>query len=111
MHPVHLVQTICALSFLGYGLSCLCAPHMAAEFRRYGIPQYRVLTGALQTLAAVGLLIGFWQPWLGGLAAAGLALQMLCGLALRVHIGDPWFKCLPATIFAVLCSWLALQLL
>ncbi|ADE55751.1 DoxX family protein [Coraliomargarita akajimensis] len=109
MQPVPIVQLFCALSFLGYGLSCLFASHMTAEFQRYGIPQYRVLTGSLQILAAVGLLAGIWLPWLSGLAAAGLALQMACGLGLRIHIGDSWIKCLPAASYLLLCGWLATQ--
>lgn len=102
---------VCALSFLGYGLSCLFSPHMVAEFRRYGLSKYRSITGILQLLAACGLAIGIALPWVGGVAAAGLALQMACGLGVRIKIGDPWFKCLPAATYMVLCGWLAVRLL
>ncbi|MGB0257030.1 MAG: DoxX family protein [Coraliomargarita sp.] len=111
MHLISVVQAFCGLSFLGYGISCLGSSHMVAEFQRYRIPQYRALTGSLQILATVGLLLGVWMPWLGGLAAAGLSLQMACGIVLRIHIGDTWFKCLPAASYLLLCGWLATQLL
>lgn len=102
---------VCALSFLGYGLSCLFSPHMVVEFRRYSLSGYRRITGILQLLASLGLAVGLVQPFFGGLAAAGLALQMACGLGVRIKIGDPWFKCLPAATYMMLCGWLAVRLL
>lgn len=100
-----------ALSFLGYGLSCLYSAHMIVEFQRYGLPQFRRLTGALQVLAAFGLFIGLLIPWVAGVAATGLALQMACGLAVRIKIGDAWYLCLPAGAYFLICAWLALRLL
>lgn len=102
---------VCALSFLGYGLSCLFSPHMVAEFQRYGLSDYRRMTGILQLLAAAGLALGLALPLLGGIAAAGLALQMACGLGVRIKIGDPWFKCLPAATYMLMSGWLAVRLL
>lgn len=81
---------------------------MVAEFQRYGLSKYRVLTGALQLLAAVGLLLGLKFPWIGGVAAAGLALQMACGLGVRIHLGDAWYYCLPAASYMIICGALAL---
>lgn len=100
----------CALSFFGYGLSCLFSKKMTTEFVRYGIPQYRTLTGVLQVLAAVGLLSGWLIPSLAATAAAGLALQMACGLCVRIYIKDAWYCCLPAAGYLVICTWLALRL-
>ena len=84
---------------------------MVAEFQRYRIPQFRVLTGGLQVLAAVGLLAGLVMPFLGGIAAAGLALQMACGLGVRIKIGDAWHRCLPAAGYMLVCGTLAARLL
>lgn len=100
-----------ALSFLGYGLSCMFSPRMVVEFQRYGLAQFRKLTGLLQVLAAVGLFIGLLIPWVAGAAAAGLALQMACGLAVRIKIGDAWYLCLPASAYFLICGWLASRLL
>jgi len=77
-----------SLSFLIFGTLCLNAPYIVAEFERYSMPGVRTLTGVLQILAAAGLLIGLWVPklgLLGALAAAGLALQMLVGLGVRIR--------------------------
>jgi len=84
---------------------------MVAEFHRYRLARFRRLTGRLQLLGATGLLVGLYLPWVGGLAAAGIALQMACGLGVRVKIGDSWVQCLPATSYMLLCGWLATQLL
>lgn len=101
----------CALAFYGYGASCLVSAHMRAEFQRYGIPQFRKLTGILQLVAASGLLLGTIYPIIGGLAAAGIALQMACGLGVRIRIGDGFVQCIPATVFMLLCGILALSLI
>lgn len=81
---------------------------MVAEFERYGLSKYRVLTGVLQVLAAVGLLVGLKISWIGSLAAAGLALQMACGLGVRIHLGDAWLLCMPAATYMIICGALAL---
>ena len=71
------IQLFCALSFLIYGLTCLRSGRMVYEFQRYGIPQYRHLTGILQLSAALGLLAGYIQPWMAQVAAGGLTADGL----------------------------------
>ena len=83
---------------------------MVYEFQRYGIPQYRHLTGILQLSAALGLLAGHIQPWMAQVAAGGLALQMACGLIVRFRIGDCWYQCVPAGAYLLLCTYLVLSL-
>ena len=100
-----------ALSFLAYGTLCLTTPYMVAEFERYGMPEIRVLTGTLQILAAAGLLIGFAVPKLGALAAAGLALQMVVGLGVRIRIEDPVVQMMPAALYLVVNATIAYLLL
>ena len=101
----------CAVSFYLYGWSCVKSKYMIKEFKRYGLTQFRTLTGYLQLLGATGLTLGLLIPSIGGIAAAGLSLQMACGLGVRILIGDSWFRCLPAIIYMVTCGWIATQLL
>lgn len=110
MNATQYVMLFCAVSFLGYGLSCIFSHHMVVEFERYKLARFRKITGALQLIAAAGLLVGLIVPWVGGLAAWGLSLQMACGLGVRVKIKDPWYLCLPAASYMLLCSWIALRL-
>lgn len=111
MTTINVTLGFCALSFLLYGSSCLYSTHMADEFIRYRLSRFRVTTGILQILAALGLTLGMIYPWMGGIAAIGIALQMLCGLCVRLRIGDTWLQCMPATFYLLLCSWLAIRLL
>ncbi len=83
-------------TFLGYGLFCLMSLAMEREFTRFGLAHLRVLTGSLEVLGGVGLLVGLaWTPALW-LAAGGLALLMLCGVVVRVSVGDSLVQMLPA---------------
>ena len=99
----------CALSFVGYGASCLWTTYMVREFTRYGLAQFRVLTGILQLLGATGLVLGLWWPLIGLLASTGLALQMLCGFAVRLKIRDGALRSAPALFYALLNSWLCME--
>lgn len=111
MRTQHIVMLVCAISFYLYGWGCLKTEHMVREFKRYGLAEFRKLTGNLQLLGATGLIVGLLVPAIGGLAAAGLSLQMACGLGVRIRIKDSWFSCLPAIIYMTLCGWLATRLL
>jgi len=99
-----------ALSFLGYGLSCLTTEHMKREFQRFGYPGQRLLTGRLQLLGAVGLLIGYaWLPGIAFLAAWGLTLMMAFGFYVRLRIRDPFLATSPAIIYALINLYLAMH--
>ena len=111
MTLVNVTLGVCALAFFVYGVSCLFSPHMRVEFRRYGLSQFRVMTGVLQVLAAIGLALGIAYPWIGGIAAGGVALQMACGLGVRIRIGDAWHQCFAAAFFMMICGGLAVHLL
>jgi len=72
---------------------------MKQEFDRYGFGPQRTIIGGLQVLAAVGLLAGFSQPWMGKAAAGGLALMMLVAVAVRIKIRDSFLQTLPAITY------------
>ncbi|MFO1460619.1 MAG: DoxX family protein [Verrucomicrobiota bacterium] len=91
-----------ALSFLGYGSACFLSSWMKREFDRYRLGCRRRLVGGLQVCAAVGLLGGLSQPWMGRAAAAGLALMMLVAVGVRIRIKDTLPQTLPALIYLAL---------
>lgn len=66
------------------------------EFRRYGIPQYRKLTGWLQLAGACRILLGFWIPSLQIVSAIGLSVLMLFGVITGILIRDSLSKTFPA---------------
>jgi uncharacterized membrane protein YphA (DoxX/SURF4 family) len=75
---------------------------MKVEFERYGLAQFRVLVGVLECLGALGLLVGYFNRPVLIVAAAGLALTMLLGIATRIRIGDSLARTLPAIVLLIL---------
>ncbi|WP_020571936.1 DoxX family protein [Neolewinella persica] len=98
------------VSFIFYGAGCLTTSHMKSEFIRYGYDRQRVLTGYLQLLGAMGLLIGYWtSPWLAFGAALGLGLMMVFGFGVRLKIKDGFWASSPAFLYAVLNLYLSVH--
>jgi len=50
------------VAFAIYGAQCLFSASMQAEFIRFGLERFRVLTGILEVLGGVGLLVGLKWP-------------------------------------------------
>lgn len=96
-----------AIAFLLYGVHCLVSSEMRAEFERFGLPGYRVLTGWLEIAGGAGLLAGFFVPFVQPLAAAGLCLLMLLGVGTRIKVRDGLLQALPAAALMVLNGYIA----
>ena len=90
------------IAFLVYGLCCIFSGHMVVEFERYRLARFRMLTGYLQILGAIGLLVGFFIPAAGLVAALGLCVQMLLGFGVRLLIRDSLLQCLPSFGFMLI---------
>ena len=99
-----------AISFLFYGIRCFTSPFIVEEFLRYGIPQFRKLTGALQLTGALGIILGFWIDYIQILSTLGLSLLMLFGVITRIVIKDGLIKTLPATFYCLLNGYLCIKL-
>jgi putative oxidoreductase len=89
-----IVQVVLGLLFVLIGSMTVAGRKMFVEnFRRFGYPQwFRVVTGSLEILGGLGLLIGIWLPWLAALASAGLALVMLGAVSTHLRIREPLQK-------------------
>lgn len=96
-------------AFLGYGGHCLRSDSMHDEFARYGLAHLRVLTGVLEILAGIGLLVGLWWPLALQVSSAGLALLMLCAIVARIRVRDAVPRWLPASALLVLNVWILLD--
>lgn len=102
-----------ATAFLFYGVACLALDGMKRDFERFGMSRLRVLTGTLEVLGAVGLIVGYWW-WapLAGASAAGLAVMMAVGIATRLRVLDSLAQTLPALVLMVMngfVAWIALR--
>jgi hypothetical protein len=87
---------VSAITFIFYGLLCLLTDHMKGEFRRYGLSEFRILTGVLEVLGGAGQLIGLVFSPLLFLSSGGLALLMLLGMIVRLKTKDPLIQIIPA---------------
>lgn len=89
------------ITFIIYGFLCLSTDHMKIEFHRYGLSQFRTLTGALELLGGIGLIVGsFYAPILY-LSSTGLALLMFLGVLIRLKTKDPFIEIVPAFVLMI----------
>lgn len=95
-----------SISFFFYGFNCFFSGFIIEEFNRYGIPQFRKLTGWLQLMGAMGIIIGFWINNLQVLSTLGLSLLMLFGVIVRIKIKDNLIQILPALGYFLLNAYL-----
>ena len=97
-----------ALSFLVYGAACFLSHDLKREFIRYRLGPQRALVGVLQLGAAIGLVAGLSQPWMGRAAAGGLAMMMLVAVCVRIKIKDSLLQMAPALLYLALNAYLCL---
>ena len=96
-----IAQAISAILFAWYGLNALLSESMVAEFKRYGLARFRVLTGMLQVSASLGIIVGHYYRPILLISAGGLAAMMFLGVITRVRIKDPLPAALPAFALCV----------
>jgi len=94
-------KALSILLFLYYGLSVLVSDAMVADFERFGLSRFRRLTGSLEVLGSVGLMLGYLLPVLVVAASSGLTLLMVLGLATRYRARDRFTEALPALVLAL----------
>lgn len=102
MRIFNILTLISGISFLFYGFSALFSPELEKEFIRFGLSKFRVLTGILQLVGALGLFAGLFNKELLLLSSLGLSLLMLLGFLTRIKIGDGILLSLPSFIFLIL---------
>jgi hypothetical protein len=95
-----------SLLFAASGVSCMLGPDMRSEFGRFGLDRVRTLTGALELVGAGGLMVGLWWPPALRLAAGGLALLMVCAVAVRLRQRDTPWPILPAALLVGVNGWI-----
>ena len=109
--PIMIVQIILGLLFVGIGSMTIAGRKMFVEnFRHFGYPQwFRVVTGSLEVLGGIGLLIGIWLPWLAALASAGLTLVMLGAVFTQVRTRESLQKIVLPIVMGVLAIVVAVS--
>jgi len=103
----HVSTVFSAGLFLFYGFACLFANGMVDEFKRFGLSQFRRLTGSLELLGAIGLLVGYVVPVFALVSALGLAALMALGVGTRVRARDSLIETAPAAVLMVMNAFIA----
>ena len=106
-----ILQVLSGLLFLVIGSMTIVGRKFFVEaFRAFGYPQwFRVVTGSLEVLGGLGLIIGIWVPWLAALASAGLTLVMLGAILTHVRIREPLQKVALPLVMGALAILLAVS--
>jgi hypothetical protein len=99
-------QLTSILAFLIYGGACFYSSVLIVEFERYGLPNLRRTTGALQILGALGLIAGYVYDPLRILSASCFALMMFVALLVRARIRDPIHLWVPALALLIVNLYL-----
>jgi hypothetical protein len=98
------------VAFVYFGFNCFYSKFIISEFNRYNLPNFRKLTGFLQLIGAVGLLVGlYFNPLILLLASTGLFLLMIAGFVVRMKIKDNFIKSSPSFGFASLNLFIAIK--
>lgn len=100
---------ISSLSFTGYGIVYFTSTKMKSEFKRFGLEKAGALTAILEILGALGLLVGSKIHLILLISAAGLAVLMFLGVAVRIKVRDTLWVTLPALFFMILNAYIFLM--
>jgi uncharacterized membrane protein YphA (DoxX/SURF4 family) len=108
---VIIVQVVLGLLFVVIGSIAVAGRKMIVDnFRHFGYPQwFRVVTGSLEILGGLGLLVGIWLPWLAVLASVGLMLVMLGAALTHARIREPLQKILLPLVLGALAIVVAVS--
>ena len=97
--------------FLYYGIAVIVSNAMVAEFERFGLLRLRKLTGLLELLGALGLILGYFVPHLTVAAAGGLTVLMAAGIVVRIRCRDSLVDALPATVMMLVNLYIVIYAL
>lgn len=75
---------------------------MQNEFKRFGLQKFTTLTGVLELLGGIGLLVGLKFSIILLISSGGLALLMLLGFGVRIKMKDGFWLTFPSLFFMLL---------
>ena len=84
---------------------------MKQEFIRYGLQKIGLFVIILQSIGAVGLILGFKYPPILLISALGLSLLMLAGLIVRLRLKDSLSAYFPALFYMLLNAYIFIRVI
>lgn len=102
MSLLNFLVLLSGIVFLFYGVVCCFSQQMKNEFIRFGLPKFAVLTGVLEIMGGLGMLIGLKIPFILVISSGGLGLLMLLGVGVRIKVKDSILLSTPAFVLMLL---------
>lgn len=100
---ISIIQGILVLAFLFFGYQILTAEPMKKGFQAFGYSDgFRIFTALAQWAAAVLLIVGFWEPFMGKIGAGILAVIMMGAIGSHMKAKHPIQASTNAFVFLVL---------
>jgi putative oxidoreductase len=98
-----ILQILLALMFIMAGIGKTAGSKMHIEgFDKWRLPQwFRTVTGIVEILGAVALIIGFWEPSWVAVGALWLGIISLGGILTHVRIKDSFKNTFPIIILFI----------
>ena len=98
------LQGILAVLFLSVSLQKIVGHPLQVDiFKNLKLPQwFRVVTGWVELAGVVGLVIGFWLPWVLVIAGLWFGVTMLVGMMAHIRVKDPFSQSIPAFVLLVI---------
>jgi hypothetical protein len=84
---------------------------MQNEFKRFGLEKFATLTGILELLGGLGMLIGLQIVFIMLISSGGLALLMLLGFVVRIKMKDSFWVSFPSFFFMILNLYVFIMVL
>jgi putative oxidoreductase len=98
------LQSLLALAFLMAAMSKILGLKVQVEgFEHYQLPQwFRVVTGIVEFVSAVGLIIGFWEPSWVAAGALVLGITAVGGVLTHLRVKDSFKLTFPIILLGIL---------
>lgn len=98
------LQVILVVLFISVSLQKIMGHQLQVDiFKNLKLPQwFRLVTGWVELVGVVGLIIGFWLSWVVVIAGVWLGITMLVGMIAHIRVKDPLSKSTPAFVLLVI---------
>jgi uncharacterized membrane protein YphA (DoxX/SURF4 family) len=98
------LQGLLALMFLMAGLGKITGSKMHVEgFIHWRLPQwFRVVTGFVEFVGAVALIIGFWEPSWVAAGALLLGVASIGGILTHIRVKDSFKQTFPIVLLGII---------